>query len=94
LFGLKFMSESSVKKQGMSSLRPHILKMVVIPECLCRESSDFAGPKGAGSPTQAFGDDDFVDCYFYVSFNRVAVHVCYTSLTDDFHKNLRDRNGN
>jgi len=30
----------------------------VIPECLCRESSDFTGFQAAGSPTQAFGDDD------------------------------------
>jgi len=32
------------------------------------ESSDFVVLKAAGSPTQAFGDDDFVLCYFHVSF--------------------------
>jgi len=34
---------------------PVNLKSVVIPECLCRESSVFTVHKAAGSPTQAFG---------------------------------------
>jgi len=36
---------------------PFSLKIIVIPECLCRESSVFAVSQVAGSPAQAFGDD-------------------------------------
>jgi len=39
---------------------PLTLNNVVVPECLCREPSGFTAFKVAGSPTQAFGDDDFV----------------------------------
>jgi len=31
---------------------------IVIPECFCRESSDFTEFKVTGSPTEAFGDDE------------------------------------
>jgi len=34
------------------------LKNLAIPECLCREPSDFTVPNVAGSATQAFGDDE------------------------------------
>jgi len=33
------------------------LNNVVIPECLCREFSDFTVPKISGLPTQVFSDD-------------------------------------
>jgi len=46
---------------------PVNLNNVVIPECLCRESSDFTAFKVAGSPIQAFGDDDFVTLNSHVS---------------------------
>jgi len=38
------------------------LKIIVIPECLCRESSVFIEIKVAGSPIQAFGDDEWIAC--------------------------------
>ena len=44
---------------------------IVIPECLYRESSDFTAFKDAGSPTQAFGDDDTL----YVNGTAVSFYV-------------------
>ena len=32
----------------------------VIAECLCRESCDITATQVTGSPTQAFGDDEYV----------------------------------
>ena len=37
-----------------------IKHILVIPECLCRESRGFTGYQITGSPTQAFGDDEYV----------------------------------
>ena len=35
-------------------------QQIIIPKCLCRESSGLAGYKTAGLSTQAFGDDESV----------------------------------
>ena len=53
---------------------PVNLNSIVIPECLCRESSDFAAFKVARSPTQAFGDDDFVAFCFHVSSELLRIN--------------------
>jgi len=36
------------------------MKKFVISECLCRETSDLTAFEVAGSPTQAFGNDDII----------------------------------
>ena len=41
-----------------------MLKVFVIPECLWRESSGIANYQVTGSPTQAFGDDEYVFIIF------------------------------
>ena len=45
----------------------NINHLFVIPECLCRESSDLGVLRGTGSPTQTFGDDVNEYCCFHVS---------------------------
>jgi len=49
------------------------LKSVVIPDCLCRESSVFTLPEVARFPTQAFGDDDLN--YYLLLFCFSNFHI-------------------
>ena len=66
---------------------PVNLNNVVILECLCRESSDFTAFKVAGSPTQAFGDDDFVALNFHVSSELLrSNNVIVKPITEFQHK--------
>ena len=64
------------------------LNSIVIPECLCRESSGFAAFKVARSPTQAFGDDDFVAFCFHVSSELLRINNLIVQAITDFQRKL------
>ena len=66
------------------------LNYVVIPEFLCRESSDFIAFKVAGSPTKAFGDDGFVALNSHASSELLrSNNMLVKPITELQHKLMR-----
>jgi len=65
-----------------------IINSIVIPECLCRESSGFAAFKVTRSPAQAFEDDDFVALYSHVSSELLHINNLIVQAITEFQYKL------